>query len=202
MKKSYYRLSDSNDKINLLSKDSLLFFNAELRKVLISGEITEDNYIDIIDNIYLCAASSEEPITIFINTPGGEVFSSIAIMDAIRNINNEVIGIVTGYAASAGFYILQACDHRAMTANSVLFWHHMIQDNLFIDSKMSINKIVDRYNMINDALIGNFKERTKISKTNWKKYFEVDNNVSFDAKLSMELKLVDEILTYDKKFKV
>ena len=64
-----------------------------------------------------------EPITIYIDTPGGSMAQMFAIYDIITSSPNEVIGIGVGEIASAGVLLLACCDKRYVTENAVLMSH-------------------------------------------------------------------------------
>lgn len=64
------------------------------------------------------------PITIKLNTQGGDYYHGLAIYDAIRACNNEVTIIGFGYVMSMGSYILQAADHRVLAPNASLMVHY------------------------------------------------------------------------------
>lgn len=72
---------------------------------------------------------SVDPITIIINSPGGEVVSGLDIVSQIRSLQRagvEVRGHVMGDAASMGAVILAACSVRSMTSLSRLMWHGIV----------------------------------------------------------------------------
>jgi ATP-dependent Clp protease protease subunit len=67
----------------------------------------------------------EQPITIFINCPGGEVHSGFSIFDTIRFISSPVITVVSGLAASMGSIIPLAAppERRFAFPNSKFLVH-------------------------------------------------------------------------------
>jgi ATP-dependent Clp endopeptidase proteolytic subunit ClpP len=77
-----------------------------------------------IKNLYLLDAASQEPITIILNNPGGDVFHGMAIYDAIRSCRSEVTVKATGYVMSMASLILQAGDERLLSPYSVVMIHH------------------------------------------------------------------------------
>jgi ATP-dependent Clp protease protease subunit len=64
------------------------------------------------------------PITIALNTPGGDVDHGLAIYDAIKSCLNPVHIIVYGRAHSMGSIILQAADRRIMAPNASIMIHY------------------------------------------------------------------------------
>jgi ATP-dependent Clp protease protease subunit len=70
------------------------------------------------------APEGDKPITIILNSPGGDVYHGLAIYDAIKACTNEVIIIVYGMAMSMGSWILQAGDRRILAPNSRVMIHY------------------------------------------------------------------------------
>ncbi len=62
-------------------------------------------------------------IDIHVNSPGGDVFEGIAIMNAIRQHKAHIVITVDGLAASAASYIAVAGDELVMMPNSQLMIH-------------------------------------------------------------------------------
>jgi len=75
--------------------------------------------------IALDAEDSSLPITIYLNSPGGEVYSGFGIYDTMRWIKSEVRVVVTGLAASIATVILLGApkDKRYAMPNSKLLIH-------------------------------------------------------------------------------
>lgn len=62
-------------------------------------------------------------IRLHINSPGGEVFEGIAIVNALRNHPARVVAVVDGLAASAASVIATAADEVIMGQNTELMIH-------------------------------------------------------------------------------
>jgi ATP-dependent Clp endopeptidase proteolytic subunit ClpP len=62
-------------------------------------------------------------IRLHINSPGGEVFEGIAILNALRNHRARVTTVVDGLAASAASFIAMGGDEVVMGRNSELMIH-------------------------------------------------------------------------------
>ncbi len=80
------------------------------RTITIFGEINMKKAQDVTQQLLLLAADSDEPIKVFINSPGGHVESGDTIFDMIRFIKPKVKVIGTGWVASAGALIFAAAD--------------------------------------------------------------------------------------------
>lgn len=80
------------------------------RTITIFGEINMKKAQEVTQQLLLLAADSDEPIKVFINSPGGHVESGDTIFDMIRFIKPKVKVIGTGWVASAGALIFAAAD--------------------------------------------------------------------------------------------
>jgi len=121
-----------SDPANLQLPDpSLAQFYHDLshRVYWLDSDITDEDKLFVkrlIDwNMEDVGVPSEErkPVYLMIDTPGGDLYVMLSIIDAIRASQTPVIGIVPGTAYSAGFYILLACDKRLGFKHSAFMVH-------------------------------------------------------------------------------
>ncbi|MBT4184993.1 MAG: ATP-dependent Clp protease proteolytic subunit, partial [Deltaproteobacteria bacterium] len=81
------------------------------RTVVISQQVDAKLTAKVLSQLVLLEQEGmEEPITVFINSPGGEIFSGFAIFDMLNFIACPVTTIVTGFAASMGSILSLAAD--------------------------------------------------------------------------------------------
>jgi ATP-dependent Clp protease protease subunit len=84
-----------------------------LRDVYLIGDIEKDTARACIERLRELANENSRPITLYINSAGGNVTDGLAIHDAIRHIISrgiEVTIIVQGMAYSMGSIVLQAAS--------------------------------------------------------------------------------------------
>jgi len=84
-----------------------------LRDVYLIGDIEKDTARLCIERLRELAAENSRPITLYINSAGGNVTDGLALHDAIRHIISrgiEVTIIVQGMAYSMGSIVLQAAS--------------------------------------------------------------------------------------------
>jgi ATP-dependent Clp protease protease subunit len=84
-----------------------------LRDVYLIGDIEKDTARNCIERIRELANDSARPITLYINSAGGNVTDGLAIHDSIRQIVSrgiEVTIVVQGMAYSMGSVVLQAAS--------------------------------------------------------------------------------------------
>lgn len=79
------------------------------RKIFLWGGVDDASARDITEKLlYLETVAPGEPITFYINTPGGSITAGMAIYDTIKLISSPVKVVVTGMAASMGSILLSA----------------------------------------------------------------------------------------------
>ncbi len=82
-----------------------------LRDVYLVGDIEKDTARSCIERLRELASENNRPITVYINSAGGNVTDGLAIHDSIRQIVSrgiEVTIVVQGMAYSMGSIVLQA----------------------------------------------------------------------------------------------
>src|SRR5678815_3707494 len=87
--------------------------NDRVRDVYLIGDIEKDTARSCIERLRELAAESARPITLYINSAGGNVTDGLAIHDSIRHIVSrgiEVTVIVQGMAYSMGSIVLQSAS--------------------------------------------------------------------------------------------
>jgi len=65
-------------------------------------------------------------IRLLINSPGGEVWDGLAILNALRSHPARTVAIVEGIAASAASFVAAGCDEMVMSRNSEVYIHNAI----------------------------------------------------------------------------
>ena len=98
------------------------------RSVLLSGEINKRLAERVIKQLILLEADAEDPIRIFIDSPGGDVDAGYAIFDMVRFVTPPVVTIGMGLVASAAAIVLLAAprERRVGLPNS----HYLIHQPL------------------------------------------------------------------------
>ncbi len=86
-----------------------LVFNRLLREriIFLGSEVTDESANRVVAQLLLLAAEDpERDISLYINSPGGSVFSGMAIYDTMQFIQNDVATYALGMAASMGQLLL------------------------------------------------------------------------------------------------
>lgn len=98
------------------------------RTILLSGEINKPLAERVIRQLILLEDQGDEPIKVFIDSPGGDADAGFAVFDMMRYIKPEVYNIGMGLVASAAAIILLASpkERRIALPNS----HYLIHQPL------------------------------------------------------------------------
>lgn len=108
--------------------DPILDKMLKTRTIILSGEINKDSAEKTVRQLLLLEDMGDDPIRVFIDSPGGDVYAGYAIFDMIRFVKPEVWTIGMGLVASAASLIQLAApkEHRIGFPNS----HYLIHQPL------------------------------------------------------------------------
>src|SRR5699024_8460202 len=93
------------------------------RRLFITGEISSDTAVDFMKQMMYLNAEGDSPISIFINTPGGEINSGMLMYDVIVGSKAPIRTYCTGVAYSMGAVLFACAKERYMLPNSELMIH-------------------------------------------------------------------------------
>ena len=95
-------------KLNVASMD--VFSRLMMDRIIFLGVPIDDDVANIIQAqlLFLASTDSSADISLYINTPGGQVTSGLAIYDTMQLVEPDVATICTGMAASMGSVLLCA----------------------------------------------------------------------------------------------
>lgn len=101
MRKRYQYASEDGDSFRK-HLQALLF---RQRTITLFGEINQESSREFAEKILVLAGESDDPIRVFVNSPGGHVESGDTIFDVIRFVRPRILMVGTGWVASAGALI-------------------------------------------------------------------------------------------------
>jgi ATP-dependent Clp protease protease subunit len=142
--------------------------------------------------LYLASEDPERDISLYINSPGGEVYSGMAIYDTIRSVPCDVSTISVGLCASFGTVLLTAGTKgkRYSLPNSTIHMHQPLSGTQGQASDIEIH--AREVLRLQDAL------RQIIADSTGQSYERVardtDRDFWLNAEQAVEYGLVDEVL--------
>ena len=165
------------------------------RILFINGEVNDHmSEIVIAQLLFLESESHEQDIHVYINSPGGQVTSGLAMIDIFNYIKPDICTYVTGMAASMGSLLSAAGTKgkRFALPNAEVMIHQVLagysgqasdieihtNHTLFLKKKLN--------QMLSDYTYGKVDYDTMVKLT------DRDNYLTADA--AMELGLIDQII--------
>ena len=102
-------------------------------RIITLGDIDEENSNDVIQFIheinYLDAGKAEkkrEPITLIVNSYGGDIYRGFGVVDAIIDSVTPVHTVCYGAALSMGFIIMASGHKRSASKHSTFMYHEIL----------------------------------------------------------------------------
>ncbi len=96
--------------------------------LFLTGEITERVVQELTEQLFWVAVKNIQPVTLFINTEGGDIHPALSLYDTITFLNAlglEVNTCAVGSCFSAGVVVLQAGRYRYISPNTYLLIHEV-----------------------------------------------------------------------------
>lgn len=105
-------------------------------------------------------------IDLYINSPGGDVFDALAILNVIRRTEARVVAHVDGIAASAASFIAMGADELVMGRNSELMIHDA--SGLCWGPAEDMQKMADDLTRISDNIASIYAEKAGGDTATWR----------------------------------
>lgn len=166
----------------------------EQRIIMINDEITDQLAALIVAEIlFLNAKDQTEPITIYINSPGGSIYAGLAIYDIIKKVECPISTIGIGLCASMGAFLLSSGDkgRRFALENTEIMIHQPLggSQGQVSDIEIMTKRYLYLKNKLNQMLaVHTGQDIKKIAKDTDRDYFMS----SFEAK---EYGLIDDVIS-------
>jgi len=131
------------------------------RIIYLAGTIdtAEEVAFLIMQIMHLSVHDPDSPITLVINSPGGNVLNGMAVYDALKASPCRIITVCIGTAASMGAVLFEAGDERCILPHSSIMIHDPSVSNVY-GTAVSLQETVERVMDIRDMTAGIFAERT------------------------------------------
>lgn len=170
------------DVFSKLVQERIIFIDDIINDELANGIIAQMLYLDSLDQ--------KKPINLYINTPGGNVCSGLAIYDIAEKINAPIRTVAMGQCCSMGVPLLLMGSERCATKRSRIMIHQV--------STISRGKLSDVQLDLKEADILQKTVYEIIAEKTGKSYAQImkDGNSDFwmGAEEALEYGLITKIL--------
>lgn len=164
------------------------------RTIFISGEITSESANEFMQEFMYLVNESDAPITIYINSCGGEVNAGLLIYDIIQSCKSKVNIVCTGMAASMAAIILAGGQkgRRYILPHSKTMIHEPLISGGMGGSATSIKNISESIMETRNITNGILARHTGKSIEDIDKATSFDNHMN--AEESVEFGLCDKVI--------
>jgi ATP-dependent Clp protease protease subunit len=170
----------------------------EKRTIILTGEIDAYKAELTTERLFYLVSFNKNPITIILNSVGGDVYYGLLIFDTIRALVKEGIEInieVRGLAASMGAIIVQAGSKRLGSKYSRFLIHEIAY---MVEEKTSVKlseawEQAEELKKLNDMLKGILAERCKKTPKEIEKIWH-KKDIWLSAQEALDFGLIDEVI--------
>lgn len=166
------------------------------RQIFLTEEVNANTSNSLLKQLmYLEQSAPGEEITLYINSPGGEVVSGLAVYDYIRLMQSPLRTVCTGTAASMGSILFLAGAKREMLSHTKIMIHDPSCSASIAGVKpLEVQKKVDALMMTRKILCEIIAERTGRSLKEI--YKKTKDDTYFTAEEAIEFGIATEIINH------
>jgi len=164
--------------------------------IYLNDDITEMSMVDFMIKVRSIISNRNEqtkddPINVIINSPGGDIYDMLGIIDYIETLSIKINTICRGKALSAAAIILTCgTGARMMSKRSSVMFH---QSSSFLSGKMSdISACLDNIKFLETTIYKLLESRTKKDAAWWKDKMKTDTYLTPEQ--LVEYGVIDQII--------
>lgn len=131
-----------------------------------------------------------KPITMWINSPGGDVFAAAEVYTVLREYPGEVVVKIPALAASAATLLAMAADKIYMSPPAMFMIHRPM--TLAIGNVDDMQETINMLNEVTDSIIEAYHAKTGIGKDVLKDL--INEEYWMSSRKALELGFIDGIL--------
>lgn len=174
----------SYDIYSRLLKERIIFINDQINSDLANSVIAQ--------LLFLEKEDEKKDITIYVNSPGGGIYSGLAIIDTMNLVKPDIVTVAVGTAASMGSMILSSGTKgkRFSLPNSMILIHQPLggAEGQASDIEITAKEILRLKDNVADMLAEN------TGQTKEQIMQDIDRDKYMTAEAAKEYGLVDKII--------
>ena len=170
------------------------FSEDEMGRVLhLNGTIASESWVDddvtpqIFKNELM---SGTGPLTLWINSPGGDVFAAAQIYNMLMDYKDDVTVNIDGIAASAASVIAMAGTTVNMSPVATIMIHNPM--TVAIGDSKEMEKAIAMLSEVKESILNAYEIKTSLSRVQLSHLMDAES--WFNAKKALELGFADSIL--------
>lgn len=163
------------------------------RVLHLNGTIASESWVDddvtpqIFKNELM---SGSGPLTLWINSPGGDVFAAAQIYNMLMDYKDDVTVNIDGIAASAASVIAMAGTTINMSPVAMMMIHNPM--TVAIGDSKEMEKAIAMLSEVKESILNAYEIKTSLSRVQLSHLMDAES--WFNAKKALELGFADSIL--------
>jgi ATP-dependent Clp protease, protease subunit len=168
-------------------------------RIIFLGTPIDDQVANVIvaQLLFLNREDSEREIQMYINSPGGVIYSGLAIYDTMQMISNPISTVAVGVTASFGTVLLTAGtkSRRYALPNATIHMHQPLggAQGQATDIEIQTKQILRLRTLLNDIMAKHTGKTVDVIKQ------DTERDFYLDAQQAVEYGLVDQVLEIPNK---
>ena len=170
------------------------------RTLFLNGEISDETWFgdEITPGIFKNELDAGEGnVTVWINSPGGDVFAAAQIYNMLMDYKGKVTVRIDSLAASAASVIAMAGDEVLMSPVAMMMIHN--PSTIAMGEACDMKKAIAMLEEVKESILNAYEKKTGMNRT--KLSHMMDDESWFNAKKAVELGFADAILFENKSEK-
>ena len=168
-------------------------------RIIFLGTAIDDQVANVIvaQLLFLSREDPEKEIQMYINSPGGVIYSGLAIYDTMQMLSNPISTVAVGVTASFGTVLLTAGTkgRRYALPNATIHLHQPLggAQGQATDIEIQTKQILRLRTLLNDILVKHTGQSLEVIKR------DTDRDFYLDAQEAVKYGLVDQVLEIPEK---
>lgn len=167
--------------------------NDESRTLFLNGEISDETWYgdEVTPQMFKEELQDGEgDITVWINSPGGDVFTAAQIYNMLMDYKGNVTVKIDGLAASAASVIAMAGTEVQMSPVAMMMIHNPA--TIAIGDSSEMKKAIDMLDEVKESIMNAYEIKTGLSRSRISHLMDAES--WFNAKKAVELGFADKLL--------
>lgn len=163
------------------------------RTLFLSGEISDETWYgdEVTPKLFKDELNAGEgDITVWLNSPGGDVFAAAQIYNMLRDYKGNVTIKIDGLAASAASVIAMAGNTVFVSPVAMMMIHNPA--TLAVGNAKDMERAIAMLNEVKESILNAYEGKTGLSRARLSHM--MDDETWFNAKKAVELGFADRIL--------
>ena len=169
---------------------------SEMRTLFLNGEISDETWYgdEVTPRLFKDELESGSgPISVWINSPGGDVFAAAQIYNMLMDYPYDVTVKIDGLAASAASVIAMSGTTVEMSPVAMMMIHNPA--TIAIGDSEEMKKAVKMLDEVKESIMNAYEIKTGLDRDKISKLMDAES--WFNAKKAVELGFADKILFSD-----